>query len=36
VLRDIAYHEREHAAEVERTNGRTAWVQALRAALPAD
>jgi hypothetical protein len=31
--RDIAYHEKAHAEEVERTNSRTAWVQALRASL---
>lgn len=33
--RDIAYHEREHAAEVERAASRTQWVQALRGSLPA-
>ena len=32
-MRDIAYHEREHAAEVKRAEDRTAWVQALRASL---
>ena len=31
--RDIAYHEKEHAGEVERASSRTAWVRALRAAL---
>lgn len=31
--RDIAYHEKEHAAEVERAAARTRWVQALRQAL---
>lgn len=31
--RDIAYHEKEHAAEVARAASRTAWVRALRAAL---
>jgi len=32
-LRDVQYHEREHAGEVDRAAKRTAWVQALRAAL---
>jgi hypothetical protein len=32
-LRDVQYHEKEHASEVSRAAGRTAWVQALRAAL---
>jgi hypothetical protein len=31
--KDIDYHEREYAKEVERTNQRTAWVKALRASL---
>jgi len=31
--RDLAYHQKEQAAEVERTSGRTAWVKALRASL---
>lgn len=31
--RDIAYHEKEHAAEVARAASRTAWMRALRAAL---
>jgi hypothetical protein len=30
---DIAYHTREQEKEVERTNGRTEWVQALRQSL---
>ena len=30
---DIEYHEREHAAEVSRAEGRTAWVRALRDSL---
>lgn len=33
--RDLAYHQREQAAELERTASRTGWVQALRASLPA-
>ncbi len=33
MTRDIAYHEKEHAAEVERAASRTAWVRALRASL---
>lgn len=31
--RDIAYHEKEHASEVERAASRTRWVQALRQSL---
>lgn len=31
--RDIEYHTKEHAAEVERANGRTLWVQQLRESL---
>lgn len=31
--RDVGYHEREHAAEVQRASSRTAWVAALRASL---
>lgn len=31
--RDVAYHEREHAAEVKRAGDRTAWVAALRQSL---
>jgi hypothetical protein len=31
--RDIAYHTKAHAEEVERTNMRNAWVKALRASL---
>lgn len=31
--KDIAYHEAEHAKEVERAEQRTAWVRALRDAL---
>jgi len=31
--RDIEYHDREHAKEVQSAASRTAWVQALRAAL---
>jgi hypothetical protein len=31
--RDVQYHEREHASEVERAASRTEWVRALRAAL---
>jgi hypothetical protein len=34
IARDIIYHERENAAEIERTNGRNAWLQALRSSLP--
>lgn len=33
--RDVAYHQKEHAEEVKRTAGRTDWVKALRASLPA-
>lgn len=33
--RDLAYHTKEHAAEVERAEGRTAWVKALRDSFPA-
>lgn len=33
--RDIAYHQKEHAEEVQRTSGRTEWVKALRASLAA-
>lgn len=33
VLRDIKYHEKAHAEEVDRASGRTKWVQALRASL---
>lgn len=33
--RVIGYHEKEHAAEVQRAESRTAWVTALRAALKA-
>jgi hypothetical protein len=32
-LRDIDYHEKEHAKEVERTNSRNAWLAALRSSL---
>lgn len=32
----IAYHQREHAAEVQRADERTAWVQALRQSLKGD
>lgn len=35
VERDVAYHEKEDAAEVERANSRTAWVQQLRDSLAA-
>lgn len=31
--KEIAYHEKEHAEEVERAAIRTAWVRALRASL---
>lgn len=31
--RDLAYHTKEYAAEVERAEGRTAWVKALRDSL---
>ncbi|UIF90911.1 hypothetical protein [Cupriavidus sp. UYPR2.512] len=31
--RSIAYHDREHAAEVERTEKRNAWIKALRGSL---
>lgn len=31
--RDVAYHERNHAEEVERAASRSAWVKALRASL---
>lgn len=33
LTRDVAYHEREHAAEVKRAADRTAWVSALRDSL---
>lgn len=33
--RDLAYHQKEHAAEIERAGSRTAWVKALRASLEA-
>lgn len=33
LVRDVQYHEREHADEVERAASRTEWVRALRAAL---
>lgn len=33
LAKDIAYHDREYANEVKRTEERTAWVQALRASL---
>lgn len=33
--RDIAYHEKEDAAEVQRAESRTAWVKALRSSLKA-
>lgn len=33
LTRDVEYHEREHAEEVSRAEGRTAWVQALRDSL---
>lgn len=32
---EIAYHEKQHAAEVQRTESRTAWVKALRTSLRA-
>lgn len=32
--RDIAYHEKGQAAEIERARSRTAWVRDLRASLP--
>ena len=32
-LRDVKYHEKEHAGEVSRAATRTEWVRALRAAL---
>lgn len=32
--RDIAYHEKAHAEEVERTESRNAWIQALRDSVP--
>jgi hypothetical protein len=32
-LRDVQYHEKEHAGEVSRAATRTEWVRALRAAL---
>jgi hypothetical protein len=32
-MRDISYHEAEHAKEVERANGRSAWVAKLRESL---
>ena len=31
--RDVEYHEQEHAKEVERAKGRTAWVRAARESL---
>lgn len=34
-MRDVAYHEKEYAKEVERTAGRNAWVKALRDSLEA-
>ena len=33
LVRDLQYHEREHAGEVDRAATRTEWVRALRAAL---
>lgn len=33
-IKSIRYHEEEHQKEVDRANERTAWVQALRGALP--
>jgi hypothetical protein len=33
--RDLAYHQKERAAEIERAGSRTAWVKALRSSLPA-
>ena len=33
LARDVAYHLKEHAAEVARADSRTAWVRALRASL---
>ena len=33
LLRDVRYHEKEHAAEVDRAAARTLWIQALRDAL---
>jgi hypothetical protein len=33
IHRDIAYHDEEHAAEVQRAASRTAWVRALRNSL---
>lgn len=33
VLRDIEYHDKEHASEVTRAKTRTNWVRALRASL---
>lgn len=35
IQRDIAYHQKNHTEEVQRTDSRTAWVKALRASLPA-
>lgn len=35
LARDIAYHKREHAAEVKRVADRTEWVKALRSSLAA-
>lgn len=32
--RDVEYHEKEHAKAVERADGRSAWVQQLKASLP--
>lgn len=34
--RDVEYHTGERAKEIERAQGRTAWVQALRASLAGD
>lgn len=33
--RNVDYHQKEHAEEVQRTSDRTAWVKALRASLAA-
>jgi hypothetical protein len=33
--RDMAYHRKEHAEEIKRTNGRNAWIKALRDSLQA-
>ena len=32
-MRDVQYHQKEHAAEVDRAAARTLWIQALRDAL---